>query len=123
MPGRREPIEGPLTPLEAAGVAAKDILDYRGLTQVAASRLNHKLSVKTLSRIFNGEPTSAGSLRSLAGILRLPPQTFILMADNNRKAIQALVMLRPDEDEPLKVLLLEVMDRVATSHRRRSTDT
>lgn len=123
VPARRKPRPpGEYTPRQAVADVVRDLLHYHGLTQEAAGRLVSNLSTPTIRRVLRAEPVGDGPLNSLAGILRLPINTFKLMINSDIKALKNLVMLNPDEDEAIKQMILELMGQTQTAPRRRASD-
>lgn len=83
----------PTTPRGRVGKAAKELLNYFGLTPAQAGGIASNLSYATIKRIIAGDPRiSDAVLQSMAGVLNLPVNLFVFIADEDYAAIQGLTL-------------------------------
>lgn len=73
--------------------AAKDLINYAGLTAKGAGEVAGNLSYPTIRRIMAGDAAvGEPSLMALAGVLKLPINFFLLILDDDRAALEKLTM-------------------------------
>lgn len=75
-----------------AGQAAKDLINYAGLSRAQVSQMASNLGSRTLGRLLVGESLPDAPYQALAGVLHLPVNLFILIIAGDRAAIEALTM-------------------------------
>lgn len=81
----------PMNSRELAGKAAKELINYLGLSITQAGMASPNVSRPTIYRIIDGDPSvSDRPLQALAAVLHLPTNFFLLIIDNDRRGLRKL---------------------------------
>lgn len=118
MPAKRTPLPPVPNPRQLVGIAVRDLIAWRGMTITSAGQSSHNCARPTIQRILRGDPTvSDVPLQSIAGTLGLPVNTFLLMLDQDVKAIAKLTMEAYPREH-----ILNLLDTSQAIPRRRAAD-
>lgn len=101
------------------GKAVKDLIAYKGMNVSQAGNVQDNLSTPTLRRIIRGvEPVGDGPLLSVAKLLDLPVNIFLLMLEGDATAIAEL----ETTNEHGKNYILSLLESSRPESRRRRGD-